>query len=234
MDEKLEQFFKRRSLASFSFKNRWLIRFADVVFFLAILAISKTLRFEVEGIENYTTNLESGRPPILAVWHEHVFAAAYDFRHRGVIVMASNSVDGEIISRINARLGIGTARGSSSRRGREALIEMIRASRAGVPTALMVDGPRGPRHEVKTGISVLAKRTGNPIVPLSLEHVACWRVRSWDRLRIPKPFTTVLVMYGAPIYVGPNDDIDTATDLVKSALDELEQAGRVWRESKFQ
>src|SRR5688500_17838216 len=136
-----------------------LIRAADIVFFLAIKLIGSTIRWETDGLENLESVESAGKIPIFCLWHDRIFAGTYFLRGRGIVVITSQSLDGEYIARFLKRLGYGTVRGSSSRGGVRALVEMIRYMRARLSMAFTVDGPRGPRHEAKSGAVLLAKKT---------------------------------------------------------------------------
>ena len=113
-----------------------------------------------------------------------------------------------------------------------ALNEMIRSMRRGLPMAFTVDGPRGPRYIAKPGPVLLAQKTGNPMIPFSVECKSFRTVRSWDRLQIPLPFTRALFTYGAPIYV-PSDKSAADEKLVElqSSLDDLVKRGEEWRKN---
>jgi lysophospholipid acyltransferase (LPLAT)-like uncharacterized protein len=166
-----------------------------------IRTLCRTLRWEVEGAEHYDAIVAGGRQPIFAFWHGRILSATYYWRDRDIVVMTSQNFDGEWIARIIGRFGYGTARGSTSRGGRRALIQLKREVRAGRPVAFTVDGPRGPAGRVQPGAVWLAGVTGSPILPFHMEAGRCWSARSWDRTQIPRPFTTVAVSIGAPFEV---------------------------------
>jgi lysophospholipid acyltransferase (LPLAT)-like uncharacterized protein len=163
--------------------------------------LGRTWRWQVDGAAHL--DALSGRPPIMAFWHGRILPATLFFRHRGIVVITSENFDGEWIARIIARFGYGTARGSTSRGGVRALVQLRRQMSEGCPTAFTVDGPRGPRHQVQPGCIWLAKATGSPIVPFHIEARSYWTLSSWDRTQIPKPFTTVAICIGAPLEIGP-------------------------------
>lgn len=206
MAKEITKVYEFETLEKYSFKERTLIRLADVVFYLAIKAIGRTLRWEAEGLANLKAVETAGRLPIYCVWHNRIFAGTYYLRNRGIAVITSQSFDGEYIARFIKRLGFGSIRGSSSRGGVRALVEMIRGMRDGIPMAFTVDGPRGPRHEAKKGPVILAKKTGNPMIPLTVNADRFWTINSWDRLQIPKPFTRTRIIFAQPIYVEPDAD----------------------------
>ena len=140
--------------------------------------------------------------------------------------MISENFDGEWIARIIERFGYGTARGSTSRGGRRALLELKRHMTDGRAAGFAVDGPRGPAGKVQPGVVWLAKLTGNPIVPFHMEASSYWRLNSWDRTQIPRPFSTVSLAVGTPIDVAADADdagIEAKRMEVEKALHQLEQ-----------
>lgn len=211
-----------------------MIRAADLAFYFLIKVIGLTLRYEVVG-EAYRESIKlKGKRPIYALWHDRIFAGTYFLRDLGIVVLTSKSFDGEYIARFLTRFGFGTVRGSTSRGGVRALVEMIRLMKSGVPMAFTVDGPRGPRYEAKGGPVILAKKTGDPILPFIVECKKRWLLKSWDQLQIPKPFTAVCVFFGEPIYVNPQSDeiaIGSKRLELQRTLDELVKEGRNWRDS---
>ena len=190
-----------------------------------IAALCRTYRWRVDGAEHLEAVRASGRQPILALWHGRILPGLHYFRHQGVVVITSQNFDGEWIARILYRFGFGTARGSTSRGGARALVQMRRDLLAGKPAAFTVDGPRGPARVVQPGVAFLAGATGHPIVPYHIEASRHWVLRSWDRTQIPKPFSTVALVIGQPIAVGGTDDptLQRTIGEVERALRSLEQ-----------
>ena len=160
-----------------------------------------TLRLRVEGREHFDAVTASGRPYIVSFWHGRILPMIIFFRHRGIIAIISENFDGEWISRIIARFGYGTARGSSSRSARAATLRMVRDIRSGRSTAFTLDGPRGPARVAKPGAIWLAGATGAPVLPCHAEAERSWDLRSWDRAQIPKPFSRIHLVIGSPIAV---------------------------------
>lgn len=219
-DERARRAYRFADLAAYSWRERLLIRAADFAFYALIRVVGRTTRFAVEGWEKFEAATRDGGPPIYASWHNHVFLATYFWRRRGIVVMTSQSFDGEYIARFIQRFGYGAARGSSTRGGPGALIEMMRLVRAGCPAGFTVDGPRGPRHIAKTGAVLLAKKTGRPVLPFTVNAARCYELPSWDRLQIPLPFGRAHVRIAPPIYVPA--DADEAT--LEAKRDELQRA----------
>ena len=223
------------SLSSYSLKDRLLIRSADLVFFILINLIGRTVRFEIEGWDNWEAASRDGKIPIYTFWHNRVFLATYFWRRRRIVVMTSRSFDGEYIARFIQRFGYGAARGSSTRGATGAVVEMVRLMRAGCPTAFTIDGPKGPRYVAKMGAVLLAKKTGNPILPFTITARKFWEAKkSWDGFQTPKPFTRARVCIAPPIHVPSDADEEQlkAKRLeLQNALDEINQRGDKWRET---
>jgi lysophospholipid acyltransferase (LPLAT)-like uncharacterized protein len=212
------------NLSAYTFKQRLAIRTIDLVFYFLIRLIGATARFSVEGWENFEAAMRGGAQPIYTFWHEQILLGTYFFRGRGIVVMTSRSFDGEYIARFIQRFGYGATRGSSSRGAVGALAEMIRLARTGLPTGLSIDGPRGPRRVAKMGAVLLAKKSGCPVLPFTLNPSRYYAAPSWDRLQIPLPFTRVRVRIAPPIYVAADADdvmLEAARDELQRVLDEL-------------
>ena len=213
-------------LSAYTFGQRLAIRAADLAFYVLINLVGRTVSFTVEGWEHWEAAAGSGgrRQPIYASWHDRVFLATYYFRRRGIVVMTSRSFDGEYIARFIQRFGYGAARGSSSRGAVGALVEMVKLVRGGRPAGFTSDGPRGPRHVAKMGALLLAKKTGAPVLPFSVNAERYYAAPSWDRLQVPYPFTRARVRVAPPIYVPPDADdesLEAKRAELQRALDSL-------------
>ena len=191
-----------------------------------ISLLGSTLRWRTEGLEHFDGILRGGRQPVMAFWHGRILPATYYFRRRGIVVITSENFDGEWIARIIERFGYGTARGSTSSGGKRALLRLVREMKAGRPAGFTLDGPRGPARVAQPGAVWLASATGNPLLPFHLEASRAWTARSWDRTQIPKPFSTVGLAVGEPLYVEPNasgDALETARLELERRLAALEK-----------
>jgi hypothetical protein len=211
-------------LSGYTFKQRLTIRAADLAFYWLIRLIGGTIRFEVEGLEHLEAAARGGRLPIYTTWHDRVFLATYFFRRRRIVVMTSQSFDGEYIARFIRRFGFGAVRGSSTRGGIGALAELVRLARADCPAGFMIDGPKGPRHEAKAGAVLLARKTGNPVLPFVVNAARRLEAPTWDRLQVPLPFTRARVRIAPPIHVPPDADdaaLARKRDELQRALDSL-------------
>lgn len=215
----------------------------DSFFYSLMSILGKTVRFDLsdkksdhlgwQTMEQFTTE----KPLCIAVfWHDRILLTTYFWRFSNYAAMVSESFDGEYIARVSQRFGHGIARGSSSRGGSSALRKMIGLLRKEkFSLTLTIDGPRGPRYEVKPGALLLAKTTGVPIVPILIQPKSSWTMKSWDKLQIPKPFTTAKVFVADALFVSKNssaDELECSRKEVQRILDELVLRGKQWRDSK--
>ncbi len=173
-----------------------------------IAALGATLRWRIEGLDHFDATFAGGRRPIMAFWHGRILPATYFFRRRGIVVITSENFDGEWIAGIIERFGYGTSRGSTSRGGLRALLQLKRDMAEGKPAGFTVDGPRGPARVAQPGAVWLSKATGNPVLPFHLEADRHWTLKSWDRTQIPKPFATVALVVGEPFVVPAEADAE--------------------------
>jgi lysophospholipid acyltransferase (LPLAT)-like uncharacterized protein len=184
--------------------KRWQAATIGAAGYPIVALLGRTLEWRVEGVEHIDAVVAAGRQPVLAFWHGRILPATYYFRRRRIVVMTSENFDGEWIARIIERFGYRAARGSTSRGGPRALVEMKRLVEQGQPAAVW-----------------LAKATGNPIVPFHIEAARHWTARSWDRTQIPKPFSTVALVVGCPIEVpgsAADQDIETTRRALEAVL----------------
>jgi len=182
-------------------------------------ALGATLKWRVEGLQHYDEIVLGGRQPIMAFWHGRILPATIYFKDRGIVVITSENFDGQWIAGIIERFGYATARGSTSRGGRRALIQMVRDMEAGKPAGFTLDGPRGPARVAQPGAVWLSKTTGNPVLPFHLEADRHWTINSWDQTQIPKPFSTIALVVGQP-FVVPQDADDVEIEASRRHLEE--------------
>jgi lysophospholipid acyltransferase (LPLAT)-like uncharacterized protein len=171
-----------------------------------IEALGGTYHWHERGCGWLETLEHEGRQPIFAFWHGRILAATLYFRDRGIVVMTSENFDGEWIARIIRHFGYDTARGSSSRGGARALVQLRRDLASGHAAAFTVDGPRGPARVAQPGAVWLAGATGCPIVPFHIEASSYWTLKSWDRHQVPKPGSDLAIAIGEPIDVPSGAD----------------------------
>jgi len=193
----------------------WLTRVMFAILFC-------TCRVQVFGREIEATYLEDnpGKGLLYASWHRGLMYLIYFYRNQNFVVMASASKDGELAAQATLRHGWVVVRGSSSYRGSEALREMIPYFKKGHSGGLVVDAPRGPAHISKIGIIIAARLSGLPIIPVMWSADRFWRLRSWDRTIIPKPFARIIFLYGDDFIRVPQNASREECENLRQVLDD--------------
>lgn len=177
-----------------------------------------TSRWTVEGPEHPGAFWKTGQPFLICSWHEHLLLAGHPCVQRPLVILASAHRDGQIIAAFLRRFGMDMVYGSTGRKGSQALRALLRCLRAGTPVAIATDGPRGPRHKVQPGIVGLARLTGLPVVPFAWSARHVWRLGTWDKMMIPRPFTRGVVAWGAPLWPGAGLSDDTMAARLEEAM----------------
>ena len=188
--------------------------------------LSATWRIRISGMDRRRRAVESGRTKgiLIASFHENAAAGVLSHQGQPICQMISRSKDGEIVAFIGEKMGYMAIRGSSSRGSKEARDAMVSAVTSGLIGAITVDGPRGPRRVLKSGIVDVARKTGAPVIPTTCVGSSMWILRkTWDQTRIPKPFSRVLVHYGEPIVVPSNVQDDQFLDYLNRIAVDLNQ-----------
>lgn len=159
---------------------------------------------------------------IYAIWHGEQFLPCFHHRNQWVAIMSSLSRDGEIQAGILGHFRYSVVRGSSTRGSQRALVEMIRLVRTGHGAAFAVDGPKGPLKEVKSGVVYIAQKTGRPLIPVSCaakKYITA--KKAWDKYELPLPFSKAVAVYGMPVFVKPEDDIEEKASELEGIMLEL-------------
>ena len=177
-------------------------RLAAHLIHLVLLLLGATLRVDRRSFAELVEHARTRRPTLLVVWHHQLFLASWlihrELVRRGVpiVVLISRSRDGTMASEIGRLLGAEVVRGSTSRGGGAALRQLLRAAASGGTPLIIPDGPRGPALSCKPGAIALAELGRLSVLPLGLAVDRAWRLRSWDRLVVPKPFARLSVVIG--------------------------------------
>ena len=195
----------------------WLSRFGAA----ALRTLASTWRVRFVNPDVVRAYDERREPFIYVLWHGQLLPLMWTHRNKAIAVMISEHSDGEIIARVAHSLGFRTVRGSTSRGAARALLSACREIESGSSIAITPDGPRGPAHSVAPGAVAIAQRTGAAMIPTAMSASNAWRLRSWDRFAIPKPFARVVVAYGEPIRIAPEVPRESTAELdsVRSGID---------------
>ena len=176
---------------------RWLVAFG----FRLLQLWGRTLRYEIDDRAGVV-----GKPVsenyIGALWHNRLLISPlvlrrfFPQRHGAALISASR--DGDLLADAVQRFGYDVIRGSSSRLGASAILQLTQVLAAGGDVVITPDGPRGPAYELGPGIIFLAQKSGAAVLPMNLEYSRCWRLGSWDRFIVPRPFAKVRVLINRP------------------------------------
>jgi lysophospholipid acyltransferase (LPLAT)-like uncharacterized protein len=183
-------------------------------------------RIRVKNQKYLRQAYRSGAPILFLVWHGRMLIPLFAHRNQKIVAMVSEHGDGEIIAQTAQRLGFRTVRGSSTRGGQKAFRDMLKHLKHGEHCTILPDGPQGPRYEVKMGAIMLAQRSGALILPLTFSAAKPIIFNSWDRFMIWKPFSKVLLLYGAPIQIPRNikpDELEDHRLFVERAMQRLHE-----------
>jgi lysophospholipid acyltransferase (LPLAT)-like uncharacterized protein len=199
---------------------------AQLIYYI-IRLLNLTYRYEFVGTENKekAKSLSENKTFAYAVWHQNLIGAIFAHIHLEKFTMViSESKDGELVAVTCEKFGHLPTRGSSTRGGKKALVEIVRNMKKGYPGALTVDGPKGPAHVVKPGIVEIARLCHCAIVPLSPYASSHWIFKkSWDQFRIPKPFSKIVLVIGEPILVDENITREHFEEIAKLVAERIEQ-----------
>ena len=192
---------------------RWHGELAAAAGYAFLRTLSVTLRMRWEDPEDYLSAIGQSSV-IFALWHNRLILSLPSYRkyflgrhpHRRLVALISASKDGALLSRLMDHHGVESVRGSSSRRGGQALKELVNRTRRGYDVAITPDGPRGPKYEVQEGVVMLAQLTGLPVVPMSAQIHSKKVLGSWDGFQVPLPFARCDIRMGEPIRVDRKAD----------------------------
>jgi lysophospholipid acyltransferase (LPLAT)-like uncharacterized protein len=211
----------------------WL-SFRLVPFIAATLVkiLSYTLRVRHEALGPVANLVDGGERFILAFYHRRLvlMPQAYPFRRttpggepRGVAILSSDSKDGERSAATWRWFGIHAVRGTAGgHSGAQSLVKMIRIVKEGWDLGITVDGPRGPRQQVKAGVLAVSRKTGAWVVPVCVAYERAWQLGTWDGMLVPKPFSAVAVQYGEPFQVPRDADEEAYRQRLEAGLNLME------------
>lgn len=204
------------------------LSFAALVTRLVVRALVRTCPLDIRGDRDSLARLCAGEQPlVLSFWHDRSpLAVGLLLRHVlgrvPVTLLASQSRDGELVTRIARPWGVSIVRGSASRGGREAIRQIYRQLVHERSSPILIpDGPRGPQYQFKVGVAVVAQMAGVAILPLGFGCSRAWRLRSWDRMLVPKPLARITVWVGSPQTIARDADLEAERQRLERVLCEV-------------
>lgn len=182
---------------------------------IVVRLLGSSWRFRERNASGWRQLRAEKKPWVFALWHGSLLPLTYRHRSQQITVVVSEHRDGEIIARLIDALGNRTVRGSTTRGAGRALLAMIRELERGFVVAITPDGPRGPALSFQAGAVVAAHRAGVPVVGILMHVDRAWRLKSWDRFVIPKPFARITVAYTDPTIVGGASSREAAEETAR-------------------
>jgi lysophospholipid acyltransferase (LPLAT)-like uncharacterized protein len=216
---------RRKSGVVVPHRAKWPQRLLAALIYVGIRCVAGTIRFKLDDRAGLFKEKSSGKV-IFAFWHNRLGLSAVLYRRyflrlapeRRMAGIVSASRDGGLLARVMEHFGIVPVRGSSSRRGPQALREMVTLGESGLDLAFTPDGPRGPCYTVQEGVISAAQLTGMPIVPAAYHLNWKIRLQSWDRFQIPLPFARCELTFGRVLRV-PRDASDAEREKLRRRLE---------------
>jgi len=212
--------------------SQWVnFRLVPFVVYCCHRLLKATLRVERVGFEAVQGLVDRDERFVLSFWHRRLvmMPLAYPFRRknaagerRGVAILSSDSKDGERSAATWRWYGIHAVRGTAAHGGAQALVKMIQIVKQGWDLGITPDGPRGPRQQAKPGVLAVSRKTGAWLVPVCVAYSRAWKLRSWDEMLVPKPFSKVCVHYGEPFRVATAQEEDSLHLFLEKQMNELE------------
>ncbi|MBI2844129.1 MAG: lysophospholipid acyltransferase family protein [Armatimonadetes bacterium] len=198
------------------------------IFWRLLWLISTSIAYTVQlrsfGHEQLDEWLASGKGGIIATWHGATMLPIFFCRHKGLWAIISRSRDGELQNCLVRSRGFNTIRGSSGSKGVRAFLEAAKRIKDGAVVAITPDGPRGPARVVQSGTVLLAERGKCAVLPIGVACRQAWRLRSWDKHMIPKPFASAVLVFGEPVQVGACETEEQRQMWAQKIGDALDQA----------
>lgn len=200
-------------------KPRWAEPLVAAAGLALVGLLARTWRYRLVHRERAQALYDARQPFIYAIWHNRILPLLYAHRDEAMVLLISRHRDGGYLADLAERLGYRFVRGSTQRGGDVGLLGIVRALKGGSVVAVTPDGPRGPAERVKPGVVAAAQHAGVPIIPGTARVSRAWRLSSWDRFCIPKPFATIDVVYGVPVEVSPGKEgLRAGMSAVEAAL----------------
>ncbi len=197
----------------------------NILIYIIVRLLSMTYRYRFANPEvlDQARTLSPSGGYIFAIWHQNLFQGITAQTGSKHVVIVSRSKDANPVAFTCGKLGHIVCRGSSRTKdgrckgGKAAMDEMTEVLKSGIPGAVTVDGPKGPAKEVKPGIIVMAKKSQSVIIPYSPIARSYWEFKSWDRFRLPKPFSIINIHYGEPLKI-EDEDLSVYQEELKNRL----------------
>ncbi len=202
------------------FKDRLLLLIVPPLAKVVIKTLAFTIKIETIHEERVRPFWDKDERFIMAFWHGRLLMMPFCYHGKRIKLLISQHKDGDLLARAMKRFGYDSIRGSTTRGGAAAMREMIKALRES-DIAITPDGPKGPRYVVQDGVIALARLAGVPIIPVTFASSKKKVFGSWDSFNLPYPFSRGVFMWGEPIYVSKDDDMEEKRKELEGKMREM-------------
>ena len=176
--------------------------------FLILFFIGKSSKLTILGKENIDSVKKKGESVLYSFWHNRFLYFTYMYRNKGFCVPTSMHRDGEYIAQIMLRFGLTPLKGSTTRGAVKVLVELINKLKAGFDSGITPDGPRGPKYVLQEGVLIAALKSKAAIIPITYNAKYRSILKTWDNFILPYPFNHFVVIYGKPVYINSNSQLN--------------------------
>jgi lysophospholipid acyltransferase (LPLAT)-like uncharacterized protein len=212
-------------------KLSWKTRGLGLISAVGIRAWMSTHRYRTFFYDpSNDPRLGTAQPRIYLFWHEYILVPLHLRGHCDIVMLLSRHQDAEVLAEVARHLGFGSVRGSSTRGGSTAILELNRHGK-GSHLAITPDGPQGPRRQMASGAIYLASISGMPIVPMGFGIANPRRAKSWDQFAMPRLFSSIRSVIGPSIQIPPNlsrDGLEDARLMIERKMIELTTEAEEW------
>jgi hypothetical protein len=184
---------------------------------VSVSLLCKTIKINVHNFGYLRSHLENGKNVVAAFWHGSMLIPWFLFSKNNFGALVSQSKDGELLARLLKSWKYKIIRGSSSKGGKESLDAMINLLQHNYSIGITPDGPRGPVEKMKAGAVISAKKTGVPLVLVGIDYKNFIELKSWDRFKIPKPFSEATLVFSDLIFIDSEIDYDRTSEIISSS-----------------
>ena len=195
-------------------KEKLLHKAGKVLLVTLVNVLCKTLRTEYKNYAHVEKLIESDKKFVAAFWHGTMLVSWYVFRNRKFAALVSKSKDGELLTKVLKSWNYEVVRGSSHDGGKQAFETIVAKASANQSVAITPDGPTGPPKKMKAGAVVAAKKSGLPLILVAIENTNAYKLKSWDKFEIPKPFSKVICYFSDPVYIRKDMERDEVSKLI--------------------
>jgi len=213
------------------FGNKILQKLGFILLPTLITVLCRTLKVNEKNSESFYELFSRGENFVLAFWHGMMIVPWYYFRNKNISALISKSRDGDILSNLLDKWNYKVVRGSSNNGGKEAFNQMIELAASKNSLAITVDGPKGPINKMKAGAVVISQRTNTPLFLIGVSYKKYFELNSWDKFRIPKPFSEVNLVFSDRINFEKSDGkevIDIKITDTENMLNELQKKAEIF------